>query len=297
MYFQLLLAGLLLFSTSMAWGQASSPFSMALLAKYEQHQAELQQSTFGAPILLNAKIGKKQAQGEVYALLDTPFEKLSGLLSQPTHWCDVVILHINIKACTFAGDQVHVYVGRKHYQTPARAFPLQYRFQATADSGDYLSVRLDAPKGPMGTSDYLITLEAIPLDAQRSFIRFQYQYRFGMMARLAMNTYMATLGQGKVGFTVTSTDAEGKPVHVEGLQGVVERNVMRYVIAIQSVLDNGAAANKQLNHVQFDQWYETTLKYPRQLAELNREEYLANKQRELGNQIMMQQDLGKTAIN
>lgn len=292
-----LLCILLLCAPLLTWGQSSNPRAQSLLANYQQQQQALAQNAFGAPIVLTADVSKQQAQGEVYALLNTPFAQLGKILKQSSDWCELAILHVNIKACTYDAEHVRLYVGRKHYQAPAEAFPVQYRFQQLADDADFLSLQLDAPNGPFGTSDYLISLEAIPLDAQHSFIRFDYRYRFGLMARMALNTYLATLGSDKVGFTVTDTDAQGGPVYVKGLQGVVERNVMRYLMAIQSVLETSELPVERRTQAQFTSWYDSTRKYPRQLLELERSEYLSNKQRELTNQQALQLPVRVTALN
>ena len=63
-----------------------------------------------------------------------------------------------------------------------------------------------------------------------------YAYGYGIAARLAMQAYLATAGRDKVGFTVTGKDADGKPTYIAGVRGVVERNTMRYYLAIDAYL-------------------------------------------------------------
>ena len=185
---------------------------------------------------------------------------------------------------------MQLFVGRKHYQTPGKAFPLQYRFAQQANDHQ-LSVKLTAHTGPFGTSDYLISLEATPIDEHHSFIHFQYHYQFGFMAKIAMQAYLATLGRKKVGFTVVDTDENGKAIYIKGLQGVIERNVMRYIFAIQSVLEARKSPDENRHTDQLARWYAHIQEYPRQLVELTREEYMGNKQRECRNQMEMQKAL------
>ena len=260
----------------------------ALLSQYHQVKAELANSVFGSPILLNSDIGDDYAKGVVYALLETPFAALGEALSQPAQWCDLAILHINIKTCIYHQNQVNFYVGRKYYQTPDQAYVLQYRFERLINNKRQLNIKLTAPKGPLGTFDYLINLQAIPIDEQHSFIRFEYRYRFGLIANLAMQSYLATLGRNKVGFTKIGIDENAEPIYIKGLQGVIERNVMRYIFAIQSVLEASNSLAENRRATQLAHWYAHIKKYPRQLVELTREEYLNNKQREIDNQIAMQ---------
>jgi hypothetical protein len=73
-------------------------------------------------------------------------------------------------------------------------------------------------------------MQAVPLPDGRSFMRLHYSYAMGTAAKLATKGYLATSGSGKVGFT-----REGDR-YVRGLRGAVERNAMRYYLAVESYL-------------------------------------------------------------
>lgn len=88
----------------------------------------------------------------------------------------------------------------------------------------------------MGTSDYRIELEAIPLPNAQTFLHFTYSYAMSFPARLAMQTYLATIGYGKLGFTETEPSANGQPQYIGGVRALIERNTMRYYLAIDSFL-------------------------------------------------------------
>ena len=268
---------------------ASDAPTSFLSLQYQKLEHELTQNVFGEPMILSSEVGDNYAQGEVYVLLNTPFIELDAMLSQPAKWCELAILHQNIKTCTHGKnetgeDQVQLYVGRKHYQEPSNAFPAKYLFEVDNKGRFSLDVKLSASKGPLGTYNYLIDLEAIPIDDQHSFVRFQYRYQYGFWADVAMKTYLATLGRNKVGFTSTGKDENGEPVYIKGLQGVVERNVMRYIFAIQSVLEASKSPEESRQIAQLMRWYAHISKHPKQLVSLTREEYLDNKKREVENQ-------------
>ncbi|MDT4876423.1 hypothetical protein FQZ97_1118590 [compost metagenome] len=95
-------------------------------------------------------------------------------------------------------------------------------------------MRLEAEDGPLGTRRYRIKLEAVALDERRSFLHLSYSYAYGLAARLATQAYLATLGRNKVGFSIVAHDAEGQPVYIGGMRGVIERNTMRYYLAIEA---------------------------------------------------------------
>ncbi|MEE8379533.1 MAG: hypothetical protein V3R49_04095 [Gammaproteobacteria bacterium] len=266
---------------------APTPLS-PLAVKYQELKNGLAKSIFGEPILLNSETGDNYVSGEVYALLDTPFPELDEMLSQPSQWCELAILHQNIKACTYDKNQLQFYVGRKHYQEPSDAYPIQYQFDKTSSSNHYLNIKLTAPSGPFGTSNYLTSIEAVPIDEQHSFIHFQYRYQFGFLADAAMRAYLATLGRKKVGFTVIGTYNNGEHIYIKGLQGVIERNVMRYIFAIQSVLEARKSTEEFRQTAQLVRWYAHISEHPKQLVGLTRQEYLDNKKREIKNQKKLQ---------
>src|SRR6185295_10225999 len=101
---------------------------------------------------------------------------------------------------------------------------------------DYFAVNLFAETGPLSTSDYHIVLEAAPLDAGKTIVHLTYSYAYGVAGRLAMQAYLATIGRGKVGFTIAGKLPNGAPDYIGGVRGVVERNTMRYFLAIDAYL-------------------------------------------------------------
>ena len=264
----------------------------ALAKRYAAVRAQLEASPLGVPVLVTSVETGEQTRGEVHAVLAQPFDTLAARLSVPRDWCQVVLLHLNIKACTHersAGqDWLTLYSGRKVFERPDQAFPLRFAFRAS-DSGP-LDLALSAATGPLGTSDYRITLAAIPVP-QGSFVSFSYAYHSSTLSRLAMNSYLATLGRDKVGFTVVGPGPDGKPLLVQGSRGIVERNAVRYYYAIQAHLEGLARPKGQRFERDLERWFELTERHPRQLHELERGEYLQAKRQEFAEQSKRQQAL------
>ena len=73
--------------------------STALHARYRALQSELGQNQFGKPIHLDSVETPKSVAGDIYAVLDHPFAKVSAGLSTADSWCDILILHVNTKFC------------------------------------------------------------------------------------------------------------------------------------------------------------------------------------------------------
>lgn len=270
--------------------------AQALRDLYAAQREKLAHNAFQAPINLVSEVTDNLARGEVYAVMTTPFATLRRIMSDPADWCELVILHVNVKACTYSAEpdvQLRFYIGHKEYETPDQAFALQYRFHIMQTTPEELSVTLFALEGPFGTSGYHMKLEAIPLDAGHSFLHFSYDYNYNWVSRLALEAYLATLGRNKVGFTVTGRDDKQDPIHIKGIQGIVERNSMRYFLAIQATLDSVNSSPQENMKARFKRWYELIQRYPRQLVDYTREEYLERKQKELANQRELQRQLAQ----
>jgi hypothetical protein len=83
-----------------------------------------------------------------------------------------------------------------------------------------------------------------------------------------------------VGFTQTHQPPQTTPDYISGMRGVVERNTMRYYLAIDAYLDSLASPEKDQVQKRLDQWFSSTELYRRQLHELDRDEYLSMKNQE-----------------
>jgi hypothetical protein len=267
-----------------AWALPEGGSAQALKAAYEQLRPSLEKNAFGRPLALQSSEAGRSQKGEVFAVVDHAFPVVVQGLSEAQSWCDVLILPYNTKHCHAAGagaDTVlTVRIGRKATQAPEDANPIAFKYSAPSKTAEYLRVVLEAADGPLGTRDYRIVLEATPIDDKRTFIHLGYSYGFGAMARFAMQAYLATAGAHKVGFTVKGKDGEGNPVYVGGMLGATERNTMRYFLAIDAYLGSLAVPEARRVDKRLNDWYTASLKYPKQLSELERGEYLAMKRKE-----------------
>ena len=256
----------------------------ALRDKHAGLAAKLVDNPFQGPLYLESTESDRELKGDVYALLEHPFPALSAALSDPGRWCDILILHLNTKFCRARSEggarQLELRIGRKHDQPTAQAAPVWFTFNAVTVEPQYLDIELNAPDGPLDTHDYRILLEAIPITANRSFIHMRYAFAYGRAGRLAMRLYLSTIGRGKVGFTRTTAGSAAEPAFIGGVRGVVERNSMRYYLAIESYLDALPLPPADQLEKRLQSWFDGTQKYPRQLYEIERDDYLEMKRRE-----------------
>ena len=259
----------------------------ALSARYVALKGEFADNPFRRPIHLLSTEGRDNVTGEIFAVLNSSFATTSSVLEKPGYWCDILILHLNNKYCrpstTAGGTMLNVRVGRKSDQALADAYRVNFAFRIAAKSADYLQVDLAAKDGPLSTHDYKVVLEATPADDGQTFIRLSYGYSFGMLGQLAMRTYLNTIARDKVGFSVTR-DAGKAPQPVGGMRGAVERNTMRYYLAIEAFLGALSAPPATRLEKSARDWFAATEAYPRQLHEIDQSEYLAMKRKEYARQ-------------
>lgn len=251
----------------------------ALADRYKAMTSELQASPFGKPLVLKSQEGDKGVSGEVYAVVDHPFDAVKTALDGAPRWCDVLLLHLNTKHCYAAGKPrdavLSMHVGKKYDQPLEDAYRLDFRYVMEAAKPDYLRARLDSKEGPMGTRDYRIVVEATPVDAKRTFLHFSYSYGYGATARFALSAYLGTVGREKIGF---SKDRDNR--YVNGVRGMVERNTMRYYLAIEATLDAQSAPVETRFDRRLHNWFSASERYARQLHEMNENEYIDMKHKE-----------------
>ena len=257
-----------------------------LHARYAALQDKFAKNQFGRPLVLESTQTSGDLKGDVYAVVDHPFAMVQQALQSPEHWCDILILHLNVKRCRAGSGtpkMLSLDVGRKFDQPIEDAYKLEFGYRVVAASADYLQVQLSADEGPLSTKNYRIQVEAVPVDARRTVVHMSYAYGYGFAARVAMQTYLSTLGSQKVGFTVLDRK-DGKPVYQAGVLGLLERNTMRYYLAIDAYLSAYALPAGDQFEKRIREWYASTERYAEQLHEMEQNEYLEMKRKEMRRQ-------------
>lgn len=264
-----------------------------LTEKHDGLKEKLASNAYGRPLYLESTESGDLVSGNAYAVLDTPFQTVKTSFNNANTWCDVMILHINTKYCkVVAGSNpsvLKVHVGKKTPQTLDESFALDFTMRQVNASASLLVVQLNAEDGPMGTSNYRIELQAAPLEDNKTFMHLRYSYEYGLAGKLAMRGYLATAGRGKVGFsspalTANSNTANAKPSYVGGARGAVERNTMRYYLAIDAYLQSLSLPPASQVNARLEKWFEATEQYPVQLRETDKASYIAMKKSELQRQ-------------
>ncbi len=267
-----------------------------LLDTYRRIEARLVRNSFGSPLYLESSDEGGRLHVDVYGIFDHSFSSILDVLKAPANWCDIALLHPNVKTCTYRelpdSWRLTFYIGRKvFYQSPADTHQYSYQYRSVEQRQDYLDIVLSAADGPFGTKNHRMRFEASPLEDGRTFVHVSYTYFHNFSVRLASLLYFATLGHGKAGFTVDGTDSSGNPVYISGPRGAMERNAVRYYFAIQSFMDTLHYPEESRFTMRVRQWHNLTSRFRKQLFDLEKKDYLAIKTAEHRNQVLLQQGI------
>ena len=258
-----------------------------LRAQHASLGQQLAASPLRGPLVLKSQEADRSVEGNLYAVLSQPIAAVSAALADPGKWCDILILHLNNKQCraeqTSAGTVLELRVG-KTYKEPAKdAAVLRFNWRSPEVRPDYLGVQMGAPKGPFDTQDYRLLAEAVPLEGNRTFLHMGYSMGYGTAGLAGLKVYFGTAGRDKVGFSPAEPPSAATPF-VGGARGLMERNTMRYFLAIDAYLQAQSTATADPLQRRMEAWFDGTEKYPRQLHEMERGDYLVMKRKEVEQQ-------------
>ncbi|PMS24943.1 hypothetical protein [Trinickia soli] len=254
---------------------------------YQKLMPRLEHNQFERPLYLDSEESPSTLRGEVYAVMAYPFATLNAVFDDPTqgskNWCDVMILHPNIKYCRATsgegGNTLVVNVSKKEVaEELGTTYVVQFEYDAATTGPGYLQVKLHADRGPLSTRDYQIVVEAVELGGGRTFVHLTYAYSYGAIGRLAMKAYLAAFARGKVGFTeIDDPSSAARPAYIGGMRGLMERNTMRYYLAVEAYLGALSAPPDQQFVQRLTNWFDANERYPLQLHEMDRQEYMQMK--------------------
>jgi hypothetical protein len=278
----------LLLAFAFAPVRAAAQDAPALRARHDALLDRLTNNQFHRRMVVESTQTSATLKGDVYTVVAQPYSSVNRALREINPWCDILMLHLNVKSCLAKGrgaaSTLSLLVGRRFDQPLADTYPLDFAYRVAANTRDYLQVLLSAEAGPLDTKNYSVVVEAVALDAIDTFVHLSYSYTYGLLTRVAMQSYLRTIGRNKVGFSIVDRKADGTPVFIGGTRGVVERNAMRYYLAIEAYLGAIDAPAAEQPEKRLRDWFDAIEHYPRQLHEMEREEYLSMKRLELARQ-------------
>ncbi len=270
-----------------------------MLQHFEAFRAERDAGTLPLPFALESVNNASYSHASIrYFLEDVDFAEFRSRLDQPAEWCEFIPLHLNIKACAYLEQQnrtkLRFYAGIKGYVTPNKAHLLELSFNTQETDGVY-HVKLFAQDGPLDSSEINFIIRAIEIEQpgwQGIYLEFDVASKPGLAANLA-RLYLATIARNKIGFSVEGKTWTGKPAYVTGQRGATERNIVRYLLSIETYFDTLDLPLQDRFFQRLQSWFDATEQYHDQLYELDRQTYIDNKIRERENQLILQAALDK----
>jgi hypothetical protein len=96
----------------------------SLRAKYATLRGQLDHNPFQAPLYLSSQQTADRLEGDLYGIIDHSFAAVGASLTGANQWCDILMLHLNVKDCrvSTSGTQssLAVYVGGKRIALRAK---------------------------------------------------------------------------------------------------------------------------------------------------------------------------------
>jgi len=239
------------------------------------------------PISVTSELNGDLSRVAISALVPVTFTELANFYRDDSQWCQAFFANVYVKSCYKNQRSLRLfYNNNDRYQDLEAAFRFDYRIETQQLDPTRLYISLIAASGPLGSFDYQLNIEAQAANAGNSFIRLVYQARYGWLARSAVYVYLKTLGGGKVGF---SHDQDNKPV--EGLRGVLERNAMRYLLALSAYFTNHESGKPYT--VTLKNWHDYAQVFQDELQEIDWNAYQSLKTKEYGDLLKLEKNRGE----
>jgi hypothetical protein len=277
-----------------SYGNESMPAGrQSLIDKYHKIEKELNKRTLAIPFYVESSVSKNASRVDIYGTITSPFGLIKNELLIPTSWCEIVLPHPHIRACTYTKMTdtwlLNIYNVNTFSKPLKDSYQMKFVYRVSELQPFYFDIALTAHEGPSHTKEHRFELDAIPLNEGATFIHLQYSYSYSSWGYLLMKLF----GGGKVGFSVIGMDSNGNPVYVDGLRGAVERDVVCYYLAILAYLDTLEIPADQRFEKRVIQWYDLAALYKTQLLEMEKNAYLTYKKQDRENQQRLQSDLNR----
>ena len=253
------------------------------MERYYDIEETLLRSPMLRPLEISSQETAEHLSGEIFATVKFDMNTINSATNGSERWCEVMLLLSNCQSCIAStgneNDTLHIVINSSKTIESSRATATEFKLRVQSATNNYLDIALIGSAGPAGTRNINLRIQAIPLSDTNSFVHLQYSYDTQWLGRLAMQTYLQTSGRGKLGFT-SENNENFRATYIGGARGVIERNTMRYFLGFECALLSNTQQVPERFSSMAKCWYEQVEKYPTQLHEIQRTEYLDMKAEE-----------------
>jgi cardiolipin synthase len=234
---------------------------------------------------IDAELGRPE--GRRLRVVEHPFSTVQQALVSPEHWCDILILHLNVKRCkASAGGR-----RRRSASTSAASSTSRSRMRTSSTQVSRRCVERRLPAGAPERRRRPAQHEELPYPGRGGADRGE-AHRHSHVVRVRLRirgedgdadlSRHARQRQGRL--HDRRQEADGKPVYQAGVLGLLERNTMRYYLAIDAYLSAYGLPAAEQPEKRIREWYASTERYAQQLHEMDEAEYLDMKRKEMRRQ-------------
>lgn len=177
--------------------------------------------------------GGRYAVGTRVELPDTGLDRVDELVGTAQGWCIVARLVPDVRECRPWTDGMGLELTLQSGDGTQRTQPHTIRHTRLDDE---IRSTLIAKQAPLGVTDAGLRLTASG-NASAVTLTVEYGYQSSLRSRLATRAYLSGSAGARPGIS-EEPGPEGDPVLVSGLRGLVERNAMRYFLALVSALEH-----------------------------------------------------------
>lgn len=98
-------------------------------------------------------MSKNASHVDIYGTIKYPFDIVENEFQLPTNWCDIVLLHSNVRACTYKkvnDTWLLTLYNVKKFQDPLKdAYQMNFEYRVMRNSPDFLLFHLPHVEGPL----------------------------------------------------------------------------------------------------------------------------------------------------
>jgi hypothetical protein len=259
----------------------------SLIDKYHNIEEGLKMGPPVLPLFVESSENSNTVYVDIYSTVNYPFSFIKDQLLIPANWCEIVLPHPDVRACTYKKTHdtslINIYSVNKFSKPLGDAYQMKFVYHIDNLQPSYFDITLTANEGPYYTEHHQFRFEMAPLNKDTTLIHLRYSFGYSSLGYFLMKLF-----GGKIGFSVIDTDSNDNPVYVGGPRGAAERNAVRFYLAILAYMDTFEIPVEQRFEKRINQWYDLAAPYRKQLLEMEKDKYMTYKRQDQRNQQILQ---------
>lgn len=205
--------------------------------------------------------------------LEDGWEHVHRKLKNPVTWCRISLLVPDVRACQInEGEKTAIILSLRSGGTEG-VREIEHKFRVDKMGPQWIHVVFRADRAAMGVRDAGLSVVARQ-GATGVELELEYGLHPSIRSRLATSAYLVGEAGKRPGISY-SISSDGIREYVTGVRALMERNAMRYFLAVLATLETDDPVSA------VDAWYEMASRYKADLPEQNKDDYAESRHRML----------------